>query len=259
MANFAWPGNLEPTAFGFFHVDADMSGGASIGGGEQYVVSPGPRWGASMTLPIIDAADVYSIRALRSQLIGRANGVVLPTFDRQRAPWPVAVTMTAEEVDRERDRLRGEELARRLAELKTRTFLELDKERSRIVREVEQQEFDIRSRAVGDIDAKLVLAAAIRATTIKFDVFSGGTIKAGMQFQLLGASRLYEIARIVTQLGNEYDIEFQPPLRAAAAANTVVNFETPVCVMRCLNLNDELRKLDLLRFAVLNLEFVELL
>jgi hypothetical protein len=88
MVNVNWPAIFSPTHFHYYHIDQDRSGGQSLGGGEQIVVSPGARWGATMTLPIWNTEQLLAIRALRSALKGRANPVLLPNFDRLHLPVP---------------------------------------------------------------------------------------------------------------------------------------------------------------------------
>src|SRR5438046_8832034 len=80
MANVAWPAALKPSDFGFFHMESDTSGGRSMGGGEQFIASPGQRWGASVTLPVRGDAYVLMLGALRSRRQGRANPPILPHF-----------------------------------------------------------------------------------------------------------------------------------------------------------------------------------
>src|SRR6187399_2824675 len=89
MVNVPWPVSLKPAEFGYFHLDQDISGGRAVGGGEQFIASPGPRWAAEMTLPIRTNDQVLAVRALRSKLQGRANPAVLPNFDGKRLSWPV--------------------------------------------------------------------------------------------------------------------------------------------------------------------------
>jgi len=236
MANFAWPTNLQPISFGFHHIDADTSGGAGIGGGEQFVVSPGPRWGAAMTLPITSVDEVLSIRALRASLKGRANGVVLPALDGQRANWPVEAAT-------------GRKLYPRVAQALLGT-----------VNLGGTPYSGAEIPAAAQINATIATGgAAARATTIAINMTQGAPIRAGQQFSIAGASRLYEIGKVVSVVGAVTTVDIWPPLRTAAAAAAAVEFMRPICVMRCLNLDEELRELELLRFATLNLSFVELL
>lgn len=228
MPAFAWPDDLKPTAFGYHHIDADMSGGAAMGGGEQFVFSPGPRWGASVTLQIRNSTEVLAIRALRAQLRGRANFVNLPNFDGKRLSWPIndhGIVLTP-----------------------------------RVTRNTSLDGTAYEDPEIPDdseIEAELFADADARAVSVRIRVLQGGQIKAGQQFGI--AARLYEIAEITDISGLTSTCSIWPPLRQAWDALTVVKFTRPVCAMRCMNLNEELTKLEMLRFATLNLQFQEYL
>ena len=233
MVNITWPDKLKPASFGYYHIDADTSGGVSLGGAEQVVVSPGPRWGASMSLPIFDIEGVLEMRALRSQLKGRANPAILPNFDGQRLSWPVDAATSLVLTPRV-----AHELAGTLG-LEGTPYAGPE------------------IPAAAQINATMA-AATLRATTVAITLTQGGPILAGQQFGI-GFQRLYEIGKIVSVVGAVTTVNIWPPLRAAATAGTVVQFMRPKCLMRCLNLDDETRQLELLRFATLNLDFVEYL
>lgn len=232
MANIAWPDALKPQDFGYYHLDVDISGGAGVGGNEQFVLSPGPRWGASGTWHIRNEASVRAWRALRSQLKGRANAAVLPNYDGRRLSWPVESATSRVVTPKVAHQLAG------TLGLNGTAYAGLE------------------IPAAAEINATVNATAAARATTVAINKTQGGTILAGQQFGIT-ADRLYEIATIVSVAGAVTTVTIWPPLRAQATAGTVVRFTRPTCLMRCLNLNDELRKLEGLRFATLNLEFVE--
>ena len=232
MVNVAWPSKLQPQSFHTFFLDADVSGGVSLGGSEQIVASAGSRWGASMTLPIFDNEGVLAMRALRSKLDGRANPIVLPNFDGQRQSWPV-------------EPLTGRVVTPRVAHW-------LDGTRG--LDGTAYAGEDIPDRA--EISGTVMTATAIGATQVSINMTQGGPLKEGQQFGVFGL-RLHEIARILSVSGAVTTVEFRPRLRGAVAAGAPVQFTHPRCLMRCLNLNDESRRLELMRFATLDLEFVE--
>lgn len=232
MVNIPWPEKLKPSAFGFYHIDVDTSGGAALGGGEQFVISPGPRWGAAMTLPIFDHDGVLAARALRSKLKGRANPALLPNFDGARLSWPV-------------DPLTGVVITPRVAKRRDGTLglggtsyggVEIPPE--------------------AEIVATMFAPGLTGETQVRIEMTQGGPIREGQQFGLLG-ERLYEIADIVSVAGTLTIVNVLPRLRSNVDAGTAVQFTRPLCLMRCVNMDNELRKLDMLRFATLNLEFVE--
>lgn len=246
MTTFSWPAILKPRDFGYFFLDADQSGGAALGGGEQIVFSPGPRWGAAMTLDLRlrESDELLALRALRTNLKGRANPVALPNFDGQRLSWPEELTADGNP---------------------TGVILHPGVTRDKALDGTLYADPEIPTES--EIAATVKTDAALRATTVAIDISQGGLILAGQQFGTLD-KRLYEIGTIVSRVGTVTTVTIMPPLRAASAGETVLggpgsgdqlSFTRPTCLMRCMNLNDELRKLEVLRFATLNLEFVEYL
>ena len=235
MVAFNWPVILKPSDFGYSYISSDTSGGASLGGNEQFVSSPGQRWAASMTLPIVDNAGVLALRTLRTQLQGRANWVLLPNFDGLRLSWPIEATT-----------------GRRIT--------------PKVGRQIEGT-YGLEGTGFGqlgiplasEIQADLGAAVEVGDTTALISVSQGGAPKPGQQFGL--ASRLYELASVavdeVREEGVIYAVEFRPRIRVAKPLNEPVLFTRPVCVMRCLNLDDQTKKFDRLRFAELDLEFIE--
>lgn len=240
MTTFPWPAALKPRDFGYFFLDADQSGGTALGGGEQVVFSPGPRWGAAMTLPVRNKEQLLAIRALRVNLRGRANPIALPNFDGKRLSWPQRFTASFEP---------------------TGFILKPNNTRDRSLDGTIYEAPEIPDES--EISAETVGISAARATTISIRVTQGEPMLAGQQFGIAG--RLYEIGSL--ELGEGaggegnpyYNVTFLPPMRSAIAAGTTVKFTRPTCLMRCVNLNDELTKLEALTFATLNLEFVEYL
>lgn len=230
-----WPPLLRPTDFGYHPVNFDVSGGAAPDGSEQIVASPSPSWRASMTLSVQRKEEVLALRALRTQTKGRAIPVLLPNFDGQRLSWPPQMFNGAP------------------------TGIVLSPDAARDPRLDGTAYADPEIPDESEIVAKLDADAALRATTIAIVVSQGGEILPGQQFGI--AQRLHELGTVVTGDtdgdGTHYTVTFQPPLRAAASDGDDVLFTRPLCLMRCLNLNDEMKKLELLRFATLNLEFAE--
>ena len=203
-----------------------------LGGSEQIVASAGSRWGASMTLPIFDNDGVLAMRALRSKLDGRANPIILPNFDGQRQSWPIEAET-------------GRVLTPRVAHW-------LDGTRG--LDGTAYAGEDIPDRA--EISGTVTTTAALGATQVKITMTQGGPLKEGQQFGVFSL-RLHEIAEVVSVVGAVTTVNFRPRFRSQVVAGTAINFTHPKCLMRCLNLNDESRRLELMRFATLDLEFVE--
>lgn len=231
MTTYTWPSSLKPSSFGFYPMDADISGGAATLS-EQFIVSPGGRWGADMTLPIRTKEQILAIRGLRARLMGRAHWVALPNFDGKRLSWP-------EEV------YNGMPTGRILHPGVTRNP-DLDGTAYE----------DPAIPASSEIIATIGANAPLRATGIVINKTQGGAILAGQQIGI--AQRLYEISQVNSVVGAMNTVTVWPPLRAAATVGTSVLFTRPLCLMRVMNLGEEMRKLDLMRFATLNLSFLEL-
>jgi hypothetical protein len=196
MVNVPWPSEFTPTDGGYYQIESDTSGGQSIGGGEQFVVSPGARWGAKMTFHIWNSARLRAMRVLRSQLKGRANPVLLPNFDQLNfPPGPIpAATFSA-------------------------------------------------AFPIGATDVSVAVVAG-----------SGGT-PAGTQFGA-ASQRIYEIEESYL-VGAVRHLKIWPPLRRAVAIGNVLQFTNAVCLMRCMNMSEQLQALTDLRFTTLELEFEE--
>ena len=229
MTGILWPQlTLPPSSFGYSMSYSDTSGGQAAGGGQQFVVSPGPRWFASMTLHINSRSKVLRVRSLRASLHGRGVPVQLPNFDLMRVPWPVDPLYGVLYPERVRD-----------ASLDGTAY--------------QQLKIPLESQII----AVAAADAPNRATTIAIDMQQGGLIEAGHQFGY--DERLYEIATVVSRVGSVTTVNFAPPLRQAVIAGNPIRFTTAICLMRCMNLDDQLRILEGQRFATLSLAFEEYL
>jgi hypothetical protein len=235
MANIAWPDGLKPVSFGFSLIDFDRSGGAGLGGNEQWVFSPGARWSAKMRLQIVDDAGVLTVRALRAKLKGKANAAILPNFDGRRASWPIEAAT-------------GRVITPRVGKLLTGT---LGLEGTTY----EGPDIPTPSQVLATVQTD----AALHATTIEINLTQGGPLLEGQQFSIAGQIRMYEIATIDSVAGSVTTVSFQPPLRTAVTAGAAVNFTRPTCLMRCMNLDEQSGQFESFTFATLNLEFVEFL
>jgi hypothetical protein len=234
MVNVAWPAKLQPQSFHNFHIDADTSGGGSLGGNEQFVASPGSRWGAEMSVPIFDKEGVLAMRALRSKLDGGANPIILPNFDGQRQSWPVEAET-------------GRVLTPRVAHW-------LDGTRG--LEGTAYAGADIPASA--QISGTVTTTAALGATQVSLTMTQGGPLLAGQQFGVFNL-RIHEISEIVSVVGAVTKVNFRPRFRSQVVAGTPIQFTRPKCLMWCRNLNDQAKLLELMRFTTLELEFVEYL
>lgn len=239
MTGIAWPTVLKPKDFGYYLIEADTSGGTAQGGGEQVIFSPGPRWGAAMTLIIRNAEELRAARALATRLKGRAIPAQLPNFDGKRLSWPIQV---------HEGPVSGSSVS-------TGVVLKPNVTRNKALDGTIYADPEIPTAS--EISWTVTVDSAARATTMAVSVDQGAPLLAGQQFGI--GERLYQIGTATPVAFPITNITFTPPLRAAAVATTPLKFTRPICLMRCLNLNEELRKLELLTFATLNLEFAEYL
>lgn len=233
MSDYAWPSDLKPISWGFWPENADRSGGVTMAGGEQVVTSPGGRWRASGLFAVRTKAQVLALRALALNAQGRANNILVPGFDGRRLSWPL-------------EAYNGELTGRILTPGVTRR------------RQLDGTIYeDPEIPAASAIHATVNTNAAIRATTLLINRTQGAAFVAGQFFGI--GTRLYGIASIAGVAGAVTTCVIWPPLRAAATATTPVLFTRPVCVMRLADPQGLLKELQLLSFADLQVEFVEVL
>ncbi|MEC9067801.1 MAG: hypothetical protein VX569_11040 [Pseudomonadota bacterium] len=82
----------------------------------------------------------------------------------------------------------------------------------------------------GDGAAQLTADAALRATTISISLALAKPLVGGERFTLVHPNmreRAYVVGRISEQTASSATFQFHPPLREAAAAGTVVDFNDP--------------------------------
>jgi hypothetical protein len=116
--------------------------------------------------------------------------------------------------------------------------------------------FDDDSGYVGSVNS-VTLAGALsaRAISANITIAHGGTIEPGQHFSI--GERLYRIRTVTYTAANAATITFRPPLREAAAAGVVVNFDDPVCRMRLATDNAMDLELALHRFGQPTVVFLE--
>lgn len=91
----------------------------------------------------------------------------------------------------------------------------------------------------GQVNAELVEDAALRATDLTVRVWGARPFAGAEPFTIVGPTyqdRLYGAARILSATADGeatvYGLRIGPPLREAAPAGTLVDFDRPRCVMR---------------------------
>lgn len=105
------------------------------------------------------------------------------------------------------------------------------------------------------VTAETVGAAAIRDTTITIQVTQGAPPKPATWFSV--GPRAYRIRRILSVDGDEYTVEFSPPLRDNVPDATWANFDWPRVQCRAVTGQDLIPSIMQGRFATVSISFVE--
>jgi hypothetical protein len=116
--------------------------------------------------------------------------------------------------------------------------------------------FDDGSGYVGTINSvTLVGALPARAIAGNITIAYGGTIEPGQHFSI--GERLYRVRTVTYTDATHATITFRPPLREAASAGAVVDFDDPVCRMRLATDSAMDLELALHRFGQPTVTFLE--
>jgi len=226
MANaIPWPHQLRPTSSSWRPDAPSRSGGQSVTGAEQVVVSPGGRWQASLSVALQREPAILAYRALLAQLQGRAGTVLVPVSQAYR-PRDVNGRMLSP---------------------------------VRVAGCSDAQLFDLTALAQSDpVHATLAASAAMGATQISVTLVDGEGPQPGHYFGIGNRLYLIQTAWRAT-VEAPMQIRFWPRLRAAAAAGERVILDRPVCLMRLAADDSGASEFDLGRFGGATFEFVEAL
>lgn len=207
---------------------ASRSGGPSITGSEQVIVSDAGRWAWSMTIPLVREEWIVSFRGFMASLDGRAGEFEVGPFDAY-AP---------------RD-LNG----RRLSPIGTAPLASNDGG---------LLFHDTSAFGQGEETyATLAASASIRATRITVNAAAPWMTPRPGQYFGIGA-RLYMVTRAYrATTADPWTLDFRPPLRAAAAAGERVITDRPVCTMRLASDDTGALDLEFSRWGRATLEMVE--
>lgn len=88
------------------------------------------------------------------------------------------------------------------------------------------------------IDVKANAAAALRAVSLDLNLVNCASLVGGEVFSIGHATfgpRMYEIGTVTPLGGAFYRVTFNPPLREAVTAGTVIEFDEPRCTMKLVN------------------------
>lgn len=204
----SWLPAIFPRAAMFMPENQSRSGGPSISGAEQIVVSPTARWRARLSAPIVTENSVLSWRAFIAGMGGKAGTVLVPKFEHYGP---------------------RDANGKRLNELASAPYGGVEG-----LFDEGGLNFDLSGWQQDDstVYATLNADAAINSTEIVVDFAEGiDGIRPGQYFGI--GNRLY-LAHSVWQedVGGPTHIRFTPWLRAAASAGDTVIIDKPVCLMR---------------------------
>lgn len=191
----AWDPRIAPRDISFNLRGQTVRGPATLTGQSQVAAIDAGYWEAFLSR--IDAAgptNVLAYRSMRAKMGGGANHALVPCFDPDQAPWPVAGGPAA----------------------------------NRIIVPWSGPTYFTGGVGFGELAIKVALASALAvgSTVIDVTVTTAGTIYPGMRFSIV--DRLYEIVEKITST----KWRIGPAARAVAAVGTSLNFDRPVCRMQ---------------------------
>lgn len=197
-----WPTALRMRRVDFALANQSRSGGPSMSGSEQIIVSPAGMWKATATVAVRGEAANLAVRAFVAQMEGRAGTVLVPKWDKYRP----------------RD-LNG----RQFSQVATAGYGD---ERE------DAFNFDLSGFGQQDVvHATVTASAPLRATQLRMTILDGEGPRPGHYFGI--DQQLYRCQQVWQEsMGDPTDVQFWPPLRAAAPTGTPIILDRPVCLMR---------------------------
>lgn len=199
-----WPCMLGPNDIEVDLTPRPQGGGPSIAGGSQWVQSEAGVWEITYSSIPTSRLRINAYRMIALLLNGPATPILVPVFDKKRAPFPfVDPTVGGPRITSYGD-----------------------------IPHSDDSLFSDGSGYYTPVIDATAAAAAIRSTSLTMTLNYGGMIWGGEFFSI--GENLYEIKSVsLTDAGppGVYEIGFMPPLRVAITDGTVLNFDDPVC--RC--------------------------
>lgn len=283
-----WPADLLPMSGAYAQAIRSLSGGQSLSGFEQVQPQFQDRWAASFTFLVRDVSAIRSMRAILSQLRGRAGTVRLPEFEKGRAPfrasvsnppffkrfaqfaglpheWSAIAAVTGTASITAADRMNF--VSTGAVPPATGMWVTLAGVKRRLINVAgASSPYDCTFKpslagsvgAPAIITATLAASAALRATSVDLFFATGGPPVPGHRFSI--GDRLYQVDTVAALGSETYRLGIWPWLRAAALSSAAANFTTPRCEMR-LATDDEgqdaMRALELRRRGPVPLQFNE--
>lgn len=221
----------NPISFGFWLENPSRSGGVSLNGVEQNVVSLAMRWRARGRFRFRTKTEILAARALFTKLQGKAGTILVPFFDGKRVSWPIQeATQGTTDVVLTPGRTRNKRLDGTPYE-------------------------DPEVPSASEINATVVGSAPIRSVQMDIAITQGGDPLAGQYFGI--GNHGYVIHEVLPTSGDGFALYFLPPLREAVTNGMTVKFTRPVVEMRQMTDDQGIQELEAMRFAEITLDFIE--
>lgn len=218
-----WPTTLPFQSVMFARKNLSRSGGLTLSGIEQVVQSSMDFWEASVSLKIRKGSQALAYRAMQAQNWGRTGEWIIPVctnFHVPATPPPADFSWADDWAD------------------------------------------DFSNGPIPPIippgEGALTTVEALKGDRILTFQFIDTTFipEPGMYFSI--GNRLYLIGTVgYAGIIRTYTATFVPALRADADVETVVEFSRPRCLMKLTSDDTGKMDLDMLRFATIQLNFVE--
>ncbi|TMJ04333.1 MAG: hypothetical protein E6G97_07460 [Alphaproteobacteria bacterium] len=285
-----WNPLLCPIAGGFAPFVRTLSGGQSLTGFEQLQPQMHDRWSAAFTFHLKNKPLIFAVRAMLTQLRGRAGTILVPTFEDGRAPLspPSGQSKFNPPFYQRFAKFAGTPYEfEQLADITGTSTITADDAFSFTATGTVPQAkqfvtiFGIKREIVavsgggpyickfrpkltggaptaGTVTATAAGAASLNATLLDVAFQKGGPPEPGNFFSI--GARLYSINTADLIAPNTYRLDIWPWLRADVAQGAEINFVSPACEMRLASDaegTDTLRALALLKFGDVTLRFDE--
>ncbi|WP_108398793.1 hypothetical protein [Devosia submarina] len=183
-------------------MNQSRSGGASLSGSEQIIVSLAGMWKATVTVAVRGESSNLAARAFVAQMEGRAGTVLVPKWDKYRPR-----------------NINGRQFSQALA-------VGYDAAR--------EDEFNFDLSGFGQEEtphATVSGSAPLGATQIALNLLDGEGPRPGHYFGI--GQQIYRCQQVWQEnVGDPTIVQFWPRLRAPAPSGTTAIIDRPVCLMR---------------------------
>jgi hypothetical protein len=227
----AWDYTVLPfQSFEATRRNLSRSGGLTISGTEQVVQSSSDFWAINATVRIHRREHILAYRALQAQSFGRATEWLIPV--------PISAGIFVQ------------------TRIITNSATEASFSSEFSPEFPEEDIIQIITRIPYPHVTGRMTATALRSSgTISFTMDNPAWVPIpGIYFSI--GSRLYMMAT-VSNSGTTFTATFVPKLRATAITGATIEFSQPKCLMRLAQDNIGQMNLDMLKFADVSLNFVE--